>query len=203
MARVKWKSQPTKTKLEKETEYDGYKCSDRIVCQPLGSGRRGEGTSEVRLRHEEVVSCGEGLSHGRASRWLLQRGRPHEVLGEVGRFLGWLLGLTVWRRILLGARDRLGAGWRSIGGLDRCRPGGRGGSRRFECHRCRSVQHRHTKRQHRYLRDRHKGGGVSGSCSWNFHRGGKGQKDFEHIETNRSDRSCSRTRTSGDSLNAS
>src|ERR1035438_3563883 len=104
MAKVKWKSQPTNTKLEKETEYDGHKRSDRSVRQPLGSGRRGEGASEVRLRHEEVVSCGEGLSHGRASRWLLQRRRPDEVLGEVGGFLGRVLGLTVWRRIFLGAR---------------------------------------------------------------------------------------------------
>ena len=51
-------------------------------------------------------------------------------------------------------------------------PGKRGGSRRFECHRCRSVQHRHTKRQHRDLRDRHQGGRISGSCSWDFRRGG-------------------------------
>ena len=36
--------------------------------------------------------------------------------------------------------------WWSIGGLDRRRPGKRGGSRRLECHRCRSVQHRYTKR---------------------------------------------------------
>ena len=42
--------------------------------------------------------------------------------GKQGRFLGRLLGLTVWRRILLGARDRPCAGWRSIGGLDRRRP---------------------------------------------------------------------------------
>src|SRR5579864_7698971 len=29
--KVKWKSQPTKTKLEKETEYDRHKRSDRSV----------------------------------------------------------------------------------------------------------------------------------------------------------------------------
>jgi hypothetical protein len=42
------------------------------------------------------------------------------------------LGLTLWRRILLGARDRPWAGWRSISGMDRRRPGGRCGRRRFE-----------------------------------------------------------------------
>jgi hypothetical protein len=65
MAKVKWKSQPTNTKLEKETEYDGHKRSDRIVCQPHGSGRRGEGSSEVRLRYEEVVGCGLGSQNSK------------------------------------------------------------------------------------------------------------------------------------------
>jgi hypothetical protein len=31
MAKVKWKSELIKTKLEKETEYDGHKRSDRSV----------------------------------------------------------------------------------------------------------------------------------------------------------------------------
>jgi hypothetical protein len=67
----------------------------------------------------------------------------------VGRFLGRVLGLADWCRILLGARNRSSAGRRSAGGMDRRWPGRRGGSRRFECYRCRSVQYRHTKRQHR------------------------------------------------------
>lgn len=59
--------------------------------------------------------------------------------GEDGRFLGRILGLTVWRRIFLGARHWPCACWRSVGGLDRRRPGGCGGSRRFECYRRRPV----------------------------------------------------------------
>ena len=46
--------------------------------------------------------------------------------------------------------------------------GKRGGRRRFERHRGRPVQHRYSKRQRRDLRDRYKGGSVSGRCSWNF-----------------------------------
>jgi hypothetical protein len=45
----------------------------------------------------------------------------------------------------LGARDRPCAGWRSIGGLDRRRPGEGDGSRRLECDRSRSLQCRYTK----------------------------------------------------------
>ena len=88
--------------------------------------------------------------------------------GKWGAFWGGFWGLLFRRRILLGTRDRACAGWRSTGGLDRRRPRERCGSRRFECHRCRSVQHRHTKKQHRDLRDGHKGGPVSGGCSRNF-----------------------------------
>src|ERR1700678_1918762 len=57
-----------------------------------------------------------------------------------GGFWGLLFGAAFFWVPALGPL----AGWRSIGGLDCHRPGGRGDSRRFECYRCRSVQHRDT-----------------------------------------------------------
>ncbi len=71
--------------------------------------------------------------------------------GKWGAFWGGFWGLLFGAAFFLGARDRSRAGWRSVGGLDHRRLGGRFGGRRFKCHRRRSVQRRYTKRQHRDL----------------------------------------------------
>jgi hypothetical protein len=111
----------------------------------------------------------------------------------VGRFLGRILGLAVWRRILLGARDRPCAGRRSIGGLDRRRPGERGGRWRFECYgaglysigipRDSIVTYETAIKAGQYLVVAH-GTSAEAAKARNIL-----STYFEHIETNPSDRS--------------
>ena len=74
--------------------YDSHSAADDAVKELQKAG----------FDMKKLSVVGKGLSHGRAGCWLLQRRRPHEALGQVGRFLGRLLGITIRRRILLGAR---------------------------------------------------------------------------------------------------
>ena len=96
--------------------------------------------------------------------------------GKLGAFWGGFWGLLFGAAFFWVPAIGPVTGWRSIGGFDRRRLGGRGGSRRPECNRRRSLQHWHTKGQHRHIRDGAEGGQVSGSCSWNCGRGGRGPR---------------------------
>ncbi len=107
------------------------------------------------------------LSHGRAGRRLLQRGRPDEVLGKVGAFWGGFWGLLFGAAffwvpaigpVLVGGPL---AAWIVAGLENAVVVGG------LSAIGARSVELRYTKGQYRDLRDRHKGGPVSGCCSWN------------------------------------
>jgi hypothetical protein len=145
MAKVKWKSQPIKTNLKRRQNMTD---TNAVIASYANHAAAEDAVKELQksgFDMKKLSVVGKDYHTDEQVVGYYNAGDRMKYWGKLGAFWGGFWGLL------------FGGAFFWVPAIG---------------HRCRSVQHRYTKKQHRDLRDRHKGGGVSGSCSWNFRRGG-------------------------------